>query len=62
VTPAISPAPRRERFELVGGQIERNTRLGGQLTDYRRTAVRRDVGSEPAIWIRVSLYSTVAAY
>jgi hypothetical protein len=33
------PASRSNRVQMVGGQIERRTRLGGLLSDYRRLAV-----------------------
>ena len=33
------PASRSDRVHLVGGQIERRTRLGGLLSDYRRLPV-----------------------
>ena len=33
------PASRSDRLQVVGGQIERRTRLGGLLSDYRRLPV-----------------------
>jgi putative transposase len=33
------PAPRSDRMHVAGGQIERSTRLGGLLSDYRRIPV-----------------------
>jgi len=30
------PACRGDRIQVAGGQIERSTRLGGLLSDYRR--------------------------
>lgn len=41
------PASRSDRMHMAGGQIERSTRLGGLLSDYRRMPGPRNVIFEP---------------
>jgi hypothetical protein len=41
------PGSRSDHFQVAGGLVERNTRLGGLLSDYRYGPAPRDVIFEP---------------